>query len=502
VSEFLAEVIGAPFPGDPSPALSAARQDAKLMNEEIRAAFVELLAADCHANAVLLLLEDLHWGDAATVRALDRTLRELNETPLFVLALARPEIHERFPKLWAGRPLQEIRLRELPKKAAEELARHVLGEGAQPSAVDRIVSLSAGNAFYLEELIRATAEGKTGDLPDSIMAMVQSRLGALDDQARHILRAASIFGETFWSGGLKALLAPATPAALEPSLEFLESRDILLPRTPSRFPGEREFVFGHVLLRDGAYALLTDADTAIGHKLAGAWLESAGEADAMILASHYELGGEADRAAKWCLAVAEQAFERDELDTAVTTAERGLQIARGQRVDGEPPRVDPTLLAALERVERLAKAHQDEIGKSPAPVAAPSALPESSYRFSIVPGTQIFIEICAGRWSKDFTRRYVAEFKETVAPLLGRPWGKLCDLNAWMPTEPDAAETIIDFLKWSIEQRMTFVAYVISNPDARLQARRIIESSNVAVMSGFFATEGEGLIWLRENGLG
>jgi hypothetical protein len=131
----------------------------------------------------------------------------------------------------------------------------------------------------------------------------------------------------------------------------------------------------------------------------------------------------------------------------------------------------------------------------------PAVVPPSSYTFEIAKGTRIFIEICVGRWSRDFTRQYVADFKEVAAPLLGRRWGKLCNLDAWLPTEPDAAETLIDFLRWSIESGMSCVGYVISNPSARLQARRIIESSNVALMCAFFAAEDEAMRWLRRSGL-
>ncbi|WP_437729620.1 hypothetical protein [Sorangium sp. So ce861] len=134
------------------------------------------------------------------MRLLDAALRALSERPLFVLALARPEVHDVFPGLWSSRRLQELRLRELPTKEAERLAAHVLGGRAAPPAIERIARLSAGNAFYLEELIRATAEGKDEGLPETIVGMVQSRLGALADEDRRALRAASVFGETFCKG--------------------------------------------------------------------------------------------------------------------------------------------------------------------------------------------------------------------------------------------------------------------------------------------------------------
>ena len=48
---------------------------------------------------------------------------------------------------------------------------------------------------------------KGDDLPVTVMAMLQSRIGALDSSARKVLRAASVFGATFWLGGIRALLA-------------------------------------------------------------------------------------------------------------------------------------------------------------------------------------------------------------------------------------------------------------------------------------------------------
>ena len=64
----------------------------------------------------------------------------------------------------------------------------------------------------------------------------------------------------------------------------------------SRFPGEREYTFRHGLLREAGYAMLTEADGIRGHGLAGEWLQTAGEKDALIMADHFERGGERSRA--------------------------------------------------------------------------------------------------------------------------------------------------------------------------------------------------------------
>lgn len=489
VTEFLGELVRVPFPDDDRPTLRQARSHAPLMAEEMRRAFEDLIDALCSEGALAVVAEDIHWADAPSLGYLDGALRKLRDRPLFLLALARPELTEIVPELWSERNLTRIPLHELRSRTAEALVRAALPD--EPEAtMARLVERAAGNPFYLEELCRAVAEGRADSLPETIVAMVEDRLGALPAAAQAVLRAGSVLGEIFWLGGVAAQLGAGS---WDRWLELLEDRGLIVQRAPARFPGEREYAFRHALLRDGAHAQLAGPERASAHRLAGAWLEAAGEANALVLAGHYELGEDHDRAARWCLAAAEQAFERDDLDAALAAARRGARISQAQQ-RGE------AAIAPFARVEEMVGLRRAERGAGPPP--APMLVPDSSYRFSIVPGTQIFVEICAGRWSRELTRRYIDDFKATVAPLLGRPWGKLCNLDAWLPTEPDAAESIIEFLKWSIQEQMTFVAYVISNPGARLQARRIIESSNVAVRCGFFVTEEEGLAWLEQKGLG
>src|SRR4030095_10475351 len=96
--------------------------------------------------------------------------------------------------------LGEMSLRALPRRACEELVRATLGDIGK-DVVARVVDRSEGNAFYLEELIRAEAEGEGSDFPETMLAMVQARFGRLSAEARRLLRTASIFGQFFWEGG-------------------------------------------------------------------------------------------------------------------------------------------------------------------------------------------------------------------------------------------------------------------------------------------------------------
>ena len=73
-------------------------------------------------------------------------------------------------------------------------------------SVEQIIDRADGNAFCLEELIRAAADGRSDSLPDSVIGMVQSRLDAEDPDARRVLRAASLFGERFSRAGVTFLL--------------------------------------------------------------------------------------------------------------------------------------------------------------------------------------------------------------------------------------------------------------------------------------------------------
>src|SRR5262245_19934199 len=217
VAEFLGELVGTPFPDDSEggASLRAARQDAQLMSEQMRRAWMDFLAAETTARPIVLVLEDLQWGDFGTVRFVEAALRERSERPWMVLALARPEVFEVFPRLWADHQnVQEIRLKELGRKAGERLVRQVLGDSIGNETMERLVQQAAGNAFYLEELIRAAAEGKDKALPDTVLAMVETRIGRLAVEARRVLRAASVFGEVCWEGGVIVLLGDAMGATM------------------------------------------------------------------------------------------------------------------------------------------------------------------------------------------------------------------------------------------------------------------------------------------------
>jgi eukaryotic-like serine/threonine-protein kinase len=355
IAEFLGEIASIAFPDAESMQLRAARQDPILMGDQMRRAFCDFVLFESQASPLLVVLEDLHWGDLPTVNLLDAALRAASERSLMVLAVARGDIHDAFPQLWAQRSLQEVRLGPLVRRAGERLARDVLGDDLPASELARLLDRAAGNVFYLEELIRAYAEGtgraagkpatfppgtipppptssvslvpeQAWALPSTVLAMVEARLQRLDPMARRVLRAASVFGELFWRGGILTLTGGQYKGSeIDDWLDELTRREIVQRRDASRFPGDHEYVFRHAIVRDAAYQMLTREDQALGHRLAGDWLERAGEQDPMLLGEHFERGGSPDRARTFYARAASQALDANDFAGAKLRAERAIQ---------------------------------------------------------------------------------------------------------------------------------------------------------------------------------
>jgi tetratricopeptide (TPR) repeat protein len=324
VTQFLAEIAAGQPLERASVELEAARRDPQLMGDQIRRAWEDWLEAETRAHPVVLVLEDLHWGDLPSVQLVDAAARHLERRSFLVLALARPDVYERFPRIWTDRNLTELRLRRLGDKAAGRLVREALGSDAPEDVVARIVERGSGNAFFLQELARAALDGKGDDPPTSLLAMVQARLASLSVEARRFLRAASVFGKVFPVDGASALVGTGeSTAARHDVLGELAQKDVIR-RAPGDAPDRGRLAFEHGLVQEAAYAMLTDADRALGHRLAAEWLERAGDADPVVLAEHFERGGERARAIGWYAQAAEQALGGNDHEAVMDRVERAV----------------------------------------------------------------------------------------------------------------------------------------------------------------------------------
>jgi eukaryotic-like serine/threonine-protein kinase len=283
IAVFLGEIAGAPFEDAADPVLRAARNNPGLLSVQAEEALVAFARTELSQSPLAVVLEDVHWADAASLRLFQRLLDRERAAALFVLALARPGVDQAHANLWEGVRCQRIALQPLLKKAAVKIARALLGEDAD---VEAIVDRAEGNALFVEELARARLDGDTQtELPLTVMAAAEARIATLPADARVVLRAGAVFGERFWRGGVAQLVGSKAAAALDAHLETLERADVVTRSTDSRFRGDVELVFRHALVRDAAYAMLPDHDRTLAHALAGEWLEPPND-DSVLLAHH------------------------------------------------------------------------------------------------------------------------------------------------------------------------------------------------------------------------
>lgn len=366
ITEFLAELVGAPFPNDASVRLRAARSDVMLMGDQVRRAWEDFVEAELSAGPIALVLEDIHYGDLPSLKLVDAALRRLHDRPLFVLALGRPDVDDRFPKLWSERGVDRIQLAGLRPKPAERLVRAVLGDDIDSGVVDDLVRRAGGNAFYLEELIRAVGGGQHRDLPETVLAMVQSRLEAQEPQARRVLRAASVFGRVFWAGAVAALVGGTEGGtSVAGHLVKLCEAELMTRRYEGKFAQDTELAFGHDLLREAAYATLTEDDRRLGHRLAADWLEAAGEPDPLVLADHRERAGEPGRAIAFYHRAAEHALEGNDFASAVERARRAIACGAVDKELGSLHLLQAEALKWLGQTNEAASAAQSAMSYLP-----------------------------------------------------------------------------------------------------------------------------------------
>jgi hypothetical protein len=325
LSEFLGEIAGVSFSAAPGSALEAARRDPALSGDQMRRAAEDWLAAECARRPLVLVFDDLQWGDTPSVRLIDSALSALSRRPLMVLALARPEVRQTFPALWSERGLTEVSLGPLLPKAAARLVRARLGVGASDAMVDEIAASGDGHPFLLDELAR-TASGTQAHhgRPETVIAVAQASLDRIEGDARRVLRAASVFGGAFRKQGVAELVGAGD--GLGGWLDELEARQVIRRATDAS-----EYVFRHDLLREAAYATLTQDDRTLAHGLAGLFLEASGHTDAIALARHFAAGAMPVRAVYWYRRSAELALEGNDTSAVI---ER-VQLAAASGAEGE-----------------------------------------------------------------------------------------------------------------------------------------------------------------------
>jgi len=337
-AEIVGEVVALPSVDEPSVVLKAAREDPKVLRHWLGRVVPEWLLKESARQPLLLVLEDVHWADRASVELLDEALSKASNAPVLVLGLARPEVQERFRPLFRSLLVQEVPLAGLTAAAGRQMVVAALPETSS-KVVEMLLERAQGNPFFLEELIRAVAAGRQ-ELPDSVLALAEAHLQRLDPEARRVLRAASVLGPSFQASAAAHLLGDTLGSATLSMLEELVEAEVLeRQRTRARelpqAADDLEYSFRHILLRDAAYAMLPEEERRSAHALAGSWLEERGDVEPGLLAEHWEQAGDRARASLQHLRAGTAALYRGDMHGTMRAAERGLALDPNDEIRGQ-----------------------------------------------------------------------------------------------------------------------------------------------------------------------
>jgi DNA-binding CsgD family transcriptional regulator len=203
---------------------------------------------------LVLVIEDVHWADAASRHLLGFLARTLRSSRILLVASYRSdELHRRHPL----RPLLAELIRipgleriEVPPFSREELAEYVqalVGGAVSSSAVDRILARSEGNAFFAEELVAAGAVRSEVLLPDALADVLLGRIEALPELAREVLKVAAAAGRAV-NHQLLVAAAGRPEAELEEGLREAIAAQVLVTD-----PTSESYRFRHALLQEVVY---------------------------------------------------------------------------------------------------------------------------------------------------------------------------------------------------------------------------------------------------------
>lgn len=265
------------------------------------------LAAAARERPALVLLDDAHWADDATLELVESIARGDVGGAVAQLVLARPELVARRPALREAFGLV-IELYPLPAADSERLVAALLGDGAGAATVRALADAGEGSPFFIEELARDHRErgtaGASVPTPATVAEAVQARIDRLGDEERALLRSASVLGRAFRRADLEALvreLEPERAEAVDAALGELARRGIAYPLPPDAEADDR-YAFRHALVQEVAYDQLTAAERRTRHDVVARALaallgDDAGAQRLIELARHQERAGDTARAA-------------------------------------------------------------------------------------------------------------------------------------------------------------------------------------------------------------
>jgi len=325
----------------------------------------EALAALAAQRPVVLVLEDLHWADPATVGLISYVVPRLANRRVLMVGTYRPEDVE-----IARHPLR-LALRALPRRALTELEptpfgvrevrrylEEALGTGVPADLVRFVHERTEGNPLFvvnmLDHLLQSGAvqRGPGGavlarsldsiaeSVPQGLMAVLQDRIDRLDDGDRRLLQAGSVQGDVFEAAVIAPLVAEDELLVEERLDRIQRVHRLVLPLGEAEFAeGEvsARFRFVHALYQNAFYASVTTKRRALWHRQVAAQLIHLHgrhlDPVALALSVHFERGREFARAVEYAALAAETA-------AGLSPREAAPQLERALELTGRLPEAE------------------------------------------------------------------------------------------------------------------------------------------------------------------
>lgn len=311
-----------------------------------------LFLRQSEAGRLLIVVEDLHWSDEASLEFLLYLVRRAADHPILLLLSYRSaEIQAGMVELLAGLDrepgAQEIRLHPLTQAEVAELLKAILDHSQALSAefVEAVYRLTEGNPFFAEEICTSLiasgdiyyADGRWRrkplaqiDIPDSVQRLVQYRLERIGRSARQFVDLAAVSGRSFDFAVLQTLTGLGDGELLALVKELMAAQ-LVVEESADRF------AFRHALIREALYERLLARERQALHAQLVEAIERvhAGSLDAHLeaLASHaYEAAlwpralDYAQRAGKKALALFAPHAAIEHLTWAIEAAEQLSQV--------------------------------------------------------------------------------------------------------------------------------------------------------------------------------
>jgi class 3 adenylate cyclase/tetratricopeptide (TPR) repeat protein len=347
------ELLGVPDPERPAPVADPADRRRQLF-----AIIARLVRGLGEREPNVVLLEDLHWFDDATVAFLETLVEAIAGTKTLLLLNFRPE----FRAPWMARATyQQLPLLPLGTGAIAELLDDLLG--SDPSLLELrelIRERTGGNPFFVEEVVQSLVEAgsleggrgahrlvlplPTLRVPPTIQALLAARIDRLAERERRVLQAAAVVGKRFAESILRRIVDTAQDE-LEQALGTLRARDFVFEEV--LFP-ETEYAFKHPLTQEVAYGSQLTERRRTTHAAVARLFEDSETAKhderAALVAHHWEAAGEVLAAAAWHRRAAEWS-ERHSPSSAVAHWRALRRLA--QQITDAPAGTDHRIAAAI-----------------------------------------------------------------------------------------------------------------------------------------------------------